>query len=86
VDWLRKAANVAFEVVRYDTFGLLWGCMKSFFHEVKLQIIEDVTHCILSATVQFKNDGTVLCRAAIVVLRRVRTCLVEGDGQFEQLL
>jgi hypothetical protein len=43
--------------------------MESLVYGVKLQMMEYLTGCILSATVHFKNDGAMLCRAASVFFK-----------------
>jgi hypothetical protein len=55
-------------------------------YEIKSQMIAELTGHISDATVQIKNDGSMLCRAISSLLKRSRTCVQESGGRFEPLL
>jgi hypothetical protein len=60
--------------------------MKSSVYETKLQTVAELTSSILDAPAHIRNYGAMLCRATNSLLKRVRICLREGGGHFEQLL
>jgi hypothetical protein len=63
-----------------------YGDVKSLVNETELQIVAQLTGHIFDATAQIRNDGVMLCRAAVYHFKKMRTCLRVGGGHLWQLL